>query len=938
MTTEVYTPGKLIQARKRLWRVDSQKGDVIHATAVDAAEVNTRIYTPIEEVEPGHLAPPNPEVVGYPQVQDLMLNAFRLSMLHSTAPLLSMQRSRAIPVDYQLVPVVMAMEQSPVRMLIADDVGLGKTIEAGLVMTELISRGMARRVLVICPASLREQWQEALDYFFHLKASIFSRRRRRKLEKDLPAGTNPWKFHDAFIVSVDYAKRPEIKSQILSVGWDIVIVDEAHQISKPHQSSADQTVSKDRWDLGKDLAYSDRVEHLLLLTATPHNGYTDTYASLLRLLDVEAVSGQPHAPHIHRSVAKNHVVQRRRKDVQSWGDDKSPFPDRDQDEVVVQPTTQELDALQAVEQYSDLIMSYARQETKHLETLVGWTILHLHKRALSSPEALRKSLENRGEGLEERLAGLTEPGGGLSQGAARANVLDEDAGELFDEDEIVKRSERVTLKSEAAIKAELHALDDLQAKAAKITPSKDSKWQRLRKNTLRNMLNHDPKVIIFTRYKDTMRYVRDLIKDDGRYDDVSVLDFYGGLSDAQRQERFDKFNRADKAVLVSTDAISEGLNLQHIASQVIHYELPWNPNRLEQRNGRVDRFGQQRDKVFIRTMVMDETLDAYILQHLVKKARQIRADYGFSPPFFGDENNILDLIGEHGLEVRLLPQQMSLFGDNPRPKESETTQDPFGEDTTDRIRQDSFYGQSNISLDKVIKQRREVEQAIGKHDDLLNFVRSGLDRFGCTMRSNDDGTWRIVISNPKLSLAGMSDTIEQSTFNPKLGLNNPEVEVLDLGHPLVRRLMDLIKVETLEADEQDETNFYGRTAVVMVPEVDEMTALYHLLIRFVAGQQSARILEDLIPVAIPLYGPQALTAKEARRLTRAKASPGTLTDGESRQVLKEALERNDRDELLESQIEARRQALIARRQELYDDMATDAKWLEDEVNLEIGSW
>jgi hypothetical protein len=354
-------------------------------------------------------------------------------MLHSTAPLLSLQRSRAIPVDYQLVPVVMAMEQSPVRMLIADDVGLGKTIEAGLIATELMARGMARRVLVVCPASLREQWQQALAYFFHLESHIFSRRRRRKLERDLPAGANPWEYHNAFVVSVDYAKKAKIKNQILEVPWDVVIIDEAHKVGKPHQSGPDATVSKERWDLGKELAYADQVEHLLLLTATPHNGYTDSFASLLRLLDVGIVSGPSHDPSINRTTGKRHVVQRRRKDVDTWAisDGRRAFPERDQDEVKVVPTAQERDALQAVQQYGQLILKHARaisKATSRIHTLAQWTVLHLHKRALSSPEALRQSLKNRREGIQQNLDELTEAEAGLSTEVAKANVLDEDTG------------------------------------------------------------------------------------------------------------------------------------------------------------------------------------------------------------------------------------------------------------------------------------------------------------------------------------------------------------------------------------------------------------------------------------------------------------------------------------------------------------------------------
>ncbi|MDY0020507.1 MAG: SNF2-related protein, partial [Anaerolineae bacterium] len=192
MVETPFAPGSVIVARQRLWRVDAQVQQVLTATAIDGGEPEQRqFYLPFEAVRPGRLELPDPDRVGQPAAQELLLQAYRLSMLHGTAPLISLQRSRVIPKDYQLVPVVMALELPRVRMLIADDVGLGKTIEAGLIMTELLARQLASRVLLVVPANLREQWQEALEYFFHIPARIISTRHRREMERELPPGANP---------------------------------------------------------------------------------------------------------------------------------------------------------------------------------------------------------------------------------------------------------------------------------------------------------------------------------------------------------------------------------------------------------------------------------------------------------------------------------------------------------------------------------------------------------------------------------------------------------------------------------------------------------------------------------------------------------------------------------------------------------------------------
>jgi len=921
-----------------LWRVDGQDGNILYATAMDGLEEQHRFYLPLEQPTPGRLPLPAPECIGFPQAQELMLRAHRLSLLHGTAPFLSLQRSRVIPTNYQLVPVILALDQPRVRMLLADDVGLGKSIEAGLVITELMARGLARRLLIICPASLREQWRETLEYFFHIEARIMSARHRRGMEKELPVGANPWEFYSAFIVSVDYAKTPAIKNQILEVPWDIVVIDEAHQVAKPHQTGPDHKVRMDRWELAKAIASSPKVRHLLLLTATPHNGYTDSFASLLGLLDVDAVSGPEHNPNIRREIAKHHVVQRRRKDVEEWfrrEGRESVFPERDQDEVVIQPSDVERSVIQEVERYGELVLEHAQDAPVPIRILARWTVLHLHKRALSSPEALRRSLRNRREGLLRRLKGLAEEDVGLPPEVARANVLDEDTGERLDSEEAGQRAERLAVGEQAALEAELRALDELMAKAKKVTPKKDAKLQHLLKNLLRERLRYHPKVIIFTRYRDTMEYVTKQIKKSRRYTDTQVITLHGGLNERQRRERFLEFERAAKAVIVATDAISEGINLQHACCQIIHYELPWNPNRLEQRNGRVDRFGQREPKVIIRTLVMDETLDAAILKVLVEKARRIREDYGFAPPYFGDEANILELIREHGLKIRPKPRQLSFFENvvAARPE----VKDPFSPEVLERIQEESFYGQTNIRLPDIERRLRETWEAVGSPEEVRAFMISALNRFGCSVSENGDGTLRIVLTRPDLRLPGVGEVIERVTFDPKIGLEDPDVTVLDLGHPLVRRLIDVVKREAFREGE-----YHGRTAVVVTPDVKEVTAVYHVLARYVVHTEPPHIIEELFLVAMPVYGDGILDPEATRHLLQARLSPRTLTDAEAQEVLADALNRPDLETLLSVQVEARRQTLAQERRELRERLAEGAgeaaRRLEGIDELTIGSW
>jgi superfamily II DNA or RNA helicase len=943
-----FPPGTVVKNRGRLWRVDAQEKDVLVATAIDTGEPEQlKFYIPFEEIRPGRLEPPSPDIVGHPAAQDLLLRAYRLSLLHGTAPLLSLQRSRVIPKDYQLVPVVMALEMPRVRMLLADDVGLGKTIEAGLIITELLARQMASRLLVIVPANLREQWREALDYFFHIPARIISSRHRREMERELPAGANPWEHYRFLITSVDYAKQPAIKNQILEQHWGVVLFDEAHQVAKPHQSGPDQRVRMDRWELAEALANAESVRHLLLLTATPHSGYTDSFASLLRMLDVGATTGPIHAPRILRPTAERHVCQRRREDVETWFQDdpnRSPFPERDQDEVIVPPTAYEMDAIRAVRDYGRRVIDQAATGSIQVRTLAHWTVMHLHKRALSSPEALRCSLRNRRARLRQRLEGtIAEEEVPVPVDVAKANVLDEDTGERLTDEEAGQRTERSVYGTPEQIQAELQLVEQLLDKARKVTPSRDSKLQKLLDTVLRQRLTTYPKVVIFTRYVDTMNYLAAQIGRNKRYGDANVLTIHGGLNERQRREVFLSFERAKVAILVATDAISEGINLQHAAAQVIHYELPWNPNRLEQRNGRVDRFGQRKPVVYVRTMVMDETLDATILKVLVEKAARIRRDYGFSPPYFGDETSILDLLEQH--EVTLGPRQLSF--EDWRAGMAETTaepvEDPFAEETLERIKGDSFYGQTHISLPEIEKRLAETEATVGSPDEIQAFVFSGLSRFGCRVNENADGSWRIALTEPALQTASVGEVIERATFDPEWALDDPDVTLLDVGHPLVRRLIEEVKQQAFSPRRDvPPERLYGRTAYLLTPDVKEVTALFHLLARYVVNTQPTSIVEELLPVAVPVYGGEPLGRTATQRLHRVTPSAETRTELEVKETLGDALGIEALEPVFGDAVEARRVELAAERRTMKWQMegregAQAAEWLQGIDDLSPGS-
>jgi len=943
--------GDIISLRNRLWRVDTIEGNILTATCIDGQSADShRFFIPSEKITKGQIKPPNPEKIGDVATNRLLVQAFQYSMIHGTAPLTSLRTSAVIPTEYQLAPVIMALNQGArVRMLIADDVGLGKTIEAGLIATELKTRNLASRILVICPQNLREQWQDALRYFFRIDAKIFSSVHLRGLEKNIPPGMNPWEYYPFVITSIDYIKSERNRHLVMSPDWDLVLIDEAHLAAKPHQTVEKESVSMLRYSLAQEIA--KKANHLLLLTATPHNGYTDTFASLLSMLDCGIVRGPVHEPLINRTLAKDHVCQRRRKDVVDWfrahAIEANPFPTRDQKEVAVDlEFPEERGILNELDDYGSGLLDLARKDDRiEVRTMARWVVLHLHRRALSSPHALRISLGNRLRRIEEKIKNNDErPEQSVSVLQAKAVALDEEGGEDLSDEEASERVDQVVYGTLSSLEMEVEHLRILIEHGRSVTPTRDSKLRELtrREGYLDSSMRgaYGPrKVLIFTRYKDTLDYlVREIPKRLKNIEPSHVFAVYGDLNEKQRREVMDAFIEADKGIMVATDCISEGVNLQHMANQVIHYELPWNPNRLEQRNGRVDRYGQPEREVHIRTLVMRDTLDTRILRVLYEKAQKIREDYGFSPPFFGNDADVVTLIGDSMLKVELPSSQRTLFDSFAGEKTSEPRIDPFSTETIEKIKSESFYGQTAVDLAEVRARIALSERIIGTRKDFQHFVEHGLGRYGCTITGNHDRnkTLRIVLSD-QLVVPGYSQVIEKATFDERIALQEPGIEQLNTVHPVVRRLIELIKRDVFSPD----TEFYGRTCVVATPDVPHVTALYHFLVRYTVGGKRPSVVEEIVPVACDLVSGSYPAESDTINLERVQKVPlPPSREASVKSHFVRALAEETWLSVFTKRVEVRRQELVAERQQLKTQIAAiypDAEWVEGIADVSVAS-
>lgn len=920
-------PGVLVRLRRRLWRVEGYDGRVLTATPVDDFGAPPQDFVlELEQVAPGTLPDPSLNELGRIQLQRLFMQAARLDALHGTAPFLAIQRTAVIPVEYQLVPLVMAMQQDPVRLLIADTTGLGKTVEAGLIMCELIARSRARSILIITPANLREQWREQMRDLFYLGFDIISSDTRRKLERMMPPGADPWTFFERLIVSIDYAKDIKVRNEILKRKWDLVVVDEAHNASAPHNFKG-RKADMERYQFLDQLA-EKASKHLLLLTATPHNGYTDSYSSLLRMLSPSIVRGEKSELAPIREKAIYHVCQRTRKDVAQWFDEANipnPFPGRepaDKTEVGVDLHRDYLKSLERLDAIMKMVGLHARGHKD--VNAVEWLRLHLFRRALSSPEALRVSLENRIENLRPDVL-ATE----VNSETIFTAVLDKGGTDAESEEEVDRHADLIFFSVEKKI--QLKDFLELLNELTKFTPAKDRKLGALRNQVIPELLAKSShltpaRIIIFTRFKDTLNYLERELSKAAEYD---VITLHGDLSEAERDRRFEQFGASKRAVLIATDVISEGLNLQSTAAMVVHYDIPWNPNRLEQRVGRVDRFGQRSPLVYVRTVYCRETTDEDVMALLVRKLEQIREDQGFCPPFFVSEETVLDRLVRRSKKRRAESTQAGLF-DNVPPEDEEF----FGD--AKLIAADGFYGQSHVRIRDVSERLREAHEKFGTPDRIRDFIRSGLGFFNSVLRPAQDGTVQLIIENPRLVIPGVGREAK-AVLTREDKSKHPDAIVLDVGHPLVRRLISVIREHTFQAGHEG-----ARTAAYHVPGVTKSKLIGQGLLRATSKSTPPALLEEIVVFGIAAgpEGEEALTKAEVvdimdRDAAKQEVDRATALDdlkflfatdlfSETRQAAKTAA------------LEELRAYRAARKSELLE-VSEESSWLEgfDEVE-EVG--
>jgi superfamily II DNA or RNA helicase len=746
---------------------------------------------------------------GNPAEYRLALEARRIKMAGLFDPMLAVNTSDVQPLPHQIRAVYGKMlARTPLRFLLADDPGAGKTIMAGLYIKELLLRGDVQRCLIVAPGGLVEQWQDEMLLKFGMRFEILTNEMLGTPDADI------FEHHPMLIARMDHVARNDVLiEQLRAAEWDLAIVDEAHRMSASYFGN-ELKLTK-RFQLGQVLG--DTARHLLLMTATPHNGKEEDFQQFLTLLDRDGFEGKHRKGQPAASI--DSVGSRTIKEQMLTFEGTPLFPDR-----IAETIPYDLSPLES--ELYEAVTGYVREEMNRADSLdgkrkntVGFALTVLQRRLASSPEAIYRSLERRIKRLELRLTDLDKPT------AAKLDVeLDDDATALVDDEEldaaeIEKLEEEVVDAASASqtreeIQYEIKVLKDLLLLAGKVrTAGEDRKWVELRKILDDKTLASESdgrrhKLIIFTEHRDTLDYLERQVRNHlGRYEAVASI--HGGVPrPARRQITAEFTGNSDVQILIATDAAGEGLNLQ-VAHLMVNYDLPWNPNRIDQRFGRVHRIGQK-DECHLWNLVAINTREGQVYQRLLAKLDEQHKAYG---------GKVFEVLGQgfRELSLRELLIEAIRRGDDPevRAKMEHVIDASAGENVKHLIEDEALAHESlgPIELERL---KRDMEDARSRRLQPYFIERFFLDAFkrlGGRIGPRESRRFEIsnvpvrLRSGPQTAVRPISTKYVRVTFETA-NVTAPGQERADLlapGHPLFDAVVEATIADLAPALEQGAT-------------------------------------------------------------------------------------------------------------------------------------
>ncbi|MFD0201458.1 MULTISPECIES: helicase-related protein [Saccharothrix] len=903
----MFERGMRVLVRDRRWEVESVRGagaQTFLQLRLADDRPGPRRLTVLPSLEPSLRLEPSRALrfePGNPVRLNQLHDALALTMAHGRGDLVAVEHGRIEVEPYQLVPVLAAMRQPKTRLLIADDVGLGKTIEAGLVLLELARRGRADRVLIACPAGLQEQWVEEMRFRFNLDFTKVDSKQWLELRRSYPTTVSPWTAVPLAVSSIDYLKNNVAAIQA-APPFDVVIVDEAHHVARAYAGEG-RSSGTDRSRLARVLA--DHSQELILLSATPHNGYKESFASLLQLLSPHLASDDGQ---LQPELVKPYVVRRLKDDV-ARGNPPQPISRRHPPQPIeVNPTAREKEIHQRLRGHSKRVLRALRDTNSYY--VQAFALEVLRKRALSSPHALLQSLRRRAESL-----GVTPA---EHVGHRRLDALQVYRGDLALPEEELIETEELALQGVAAhlpaddLQEERRLVATLIAQVEALTAGDDSKLTRLR-GWMEGFraARRGERIIVFTEYRDTLDYLQK------RLGLGPILRIDGTVPLAKRKDLLAEFAATPGAILLATDAAGEGLNLQESCHVVVHYELPWNPNRLEQRNGRVDRFGQKQI-VEISYLYLADTRDEEILQRLREKLAEIARQ-------LGSTSDILGVAGRSEVIDGLLE-------DIPA-DELEARLEKAANEVRDYLTRSGALALLRGLSDEATAERGATEATdrgrwmLPDFDEFRTLVTSVVQQNGGRVDGNGDSV--TITPGPLLSqYPQVPSGAFEATFSRAVALapENKGLAFLTPVHPLVRAVLQRVRARLYEDNPQD------RVAVRAIADGQPGWLFTHI------GRITAtdgRLLEEpLIPVFVPVGadgtpGPASLDA--TTDLKRLRTRPAAANGHDPVAVAHQLLRTGFTEAAATAAQEANRR-LAERTEQLRAQLAQDAQRLADELD------
>lgn len=847
-----FLPGNLVHARGREWVVQSDsQPDWLRLRPLGGADDDIVALIPELEFQPVESATfpwPDPARPGNHSAALLLRDALRLKLRAGGGPFRSFGNIAVEPRAYQLVPLLMALRLSTVRLLIADDVGIGKTIEAGLIARELMDRGEISRLAVLCPPHLVEQWQGELADRFHLHAVALTSASAARIERNLPHGVSLFDHHPVVVVSLDYIKSERHRDYFLAIAPECIIVDEAHTCATSGQGK------QLRYELLQRLV-ADAERHLIMLTATPHSGDEAAFYNLIALLnpDFAELQGRTSAGDPLRQELARHFVQRRRKDIEEWQAETNAgraFPKRMKTEVTYQLSGDWGAFFDAVQGYCRELAETIEQTHSGASRLIWYATLALLRCVASSPAAAVKALTTRlenalGEGLH---------GAGLHD----QRLHDGEADDLTTSDLEPPGQLQDTSRLQALIK-----------EAGRLSGKQGDPKLAVLIQHLHGLVKDGYQPVVFCRYVATAHYVAEHLRQHFG-NKITVESVTGEITPDERRERVDAMEEAEQRILVATDCLSEGINLQHLFTAVVHYDLAWNPTRHEQREGRVDRFGQPVDEVRATMLYgQDNPVDGFVLNVILRKGEAIQKELGVLVPMPEDEQRINQALVKAALMKRSERKNYTadMFAEAEvilQPLQAQWT-DALGKAKANR----TVFAQRRIRPEEVLPEWQKQQQALGSDADVKRFVHSACARLNAPLEPARNNQFRFL---PQHLPEALRLRLGDEGINKPLTLDFSE---LHRSHPLVTLLADHMLEEALQDTGQP---IAARCSATVTHDVEVVTTLYLLRLRhqlsYVRRRQPHQLMaEETITLAVQgRSNPQWLSDDSAAALLQCQPS------------------------------------------------------------------